>query len=101
MRIDTTSQFWTRHDGQWVAMMPEPAIVRDTIVGELLDLVAGGQAVDVVIDELLRRWDDVECRRCHGGGWEIKLHDRLSGDWHEIDGDTLGDCLSTALEVRR
>ena len=101
MRIDTDSQFWTRSNGQWVAMMPEPAVVRDPIVGELLDLVAGGQAVDVVIDELLRRWDGVECRRRWGGGWEIKLHDRLSGDWHEIDGDTLGDCLSTALEVRR
>lgn len=101
MRIDTTSQFWTRSNGRWVAMMPEAAIVRDPVIVELLDLVAGGTAVDVVVDELLRRWDGFECRRRWGGGWEIKLHDRMSGAWHEIDGDTLGDCLSTALEVQR
>lgn len=41
MRIDTNSQFWTRSNGRWVAMMPEAAIVRDPVVVELLDLVRG------------------------------------------------------------
>ena len=101
MRIDTTSQAWTFHDGLWWSILPEPRIVRSLDEHELLDLIAGGQAVDVVIDELLRRWDGVECKRSWGGGWEMKLLDRTTGDWHEIEGDTLGDVLSTALAVQR
>lgn len=101
MRIDTTSQAWTWHDGLWWSILPEPRIVRSLEEHELLDLIAGGQAVDVVIDELLRRWDGMECKRSFGGGWQMMLLDRSTGDWHEIEGDTLGDVLSTALEVRR
>ncbi len=101
MRIDTTSQAWTWHDGLWWSILPEPRIVRSLEEHELLDLIAGGQAVDVVIDELLRRWDGVECKRSWGGGWQMMLLDRTTGDWHEIEGDTLGDVLSTALAVKR
>ena len=101
MRIDTTSQAWTFHDGLWWSILPEPRIVRSLEEHELLDLIAGGQAVDVVIDELLRRWDGVECKRSWGGGWQMMLLDRTTGDWHEIEGDTLGDVLSAALAVQR
>lgn len=101
MRIDTTSQAWTFHDGLWWSILPEPRIVRSLEEHELLDLIAGGQAVDVVIDELLRRWDGVECKRSWGGGWQMMLLNRTTGDWHEIEGDTLGDVLSTALAVQR
>jgi len=101
VRIDTAHQAWTYRDGLWWSMVPTPRIVRSLDEAELLDLVAGGTAVDVVMSELLRRWDDVECARRWGGGWDLKLHDRSSGEWHEIQGDTLGDCLSTALAVQR
>ena len=101
VRIDTEHQYWTRRDDLWWQMRPEPRIVRSLDEAELLDLIASGQAVDIVIAELLRRWDGVECKRSFGGGWQMLLLDRSTGDWHEIEGDTLGDVLSTALEVRR
>lgn len=101
MRIDTEHQYWTRRDDLWWQMRPEPRIVRSLDEAELLDLIASGQAVDIVIDELQRRWDDVQVERRWGGSWEIRLHDRASGDWHEIDDDTLGDALATALAVTR
>ena len=100
MRIATRGQTWRRDaEGMWWQSVPHLRIVATIGEAELLDAIADGSIVDVVMAELDRRWRKVEVRRTLPTCWLIQL-EGADGNWHDVEADTLGDAIATALEVR-
>ena len=100
MRITTRHQTWQRDaEGIWWQFLPTQRIVATIGEAELLDAIADGSIVDVAMAELDRRWRKVEVRRTLPTCWLVQLEDS-DGTWHDVEADTLGEAIATALVVR-
>lgn len=100
VRITTNSQIWHRdRDGIWWQFLPTQRIVATIGEAELLDAIADGSLVDVAMAELDRRWRRVEVRRTLPTCWLVQLED-ANANWHDVEADTLGEAIATALLVR-